>query len=244
MLIADHFRLRYQLGMNRLFHLLAAALLLIGLPLPAQAAVTITFWSHEFNNSFPHTFFTLRGVPDAGGAPVDVNYGFTAKSISPALLWGTVPGRLDIADPDYMGGSDAQFSVTLSDAQYADVLALAREWDEKTGDSHYNLNKRNCVHFVQEAARRSGLVGLDQPKLMKKPRSFLLAVEAANAGHVTMLNRHGKEYLASLQPVVAPAAPSSALAAAAPASAPIPVAPVRLPAPASSAPMRVPAAVN
>ena len=63
--------------------LLATALLLSSLfgAAPAWAAVTITFWSHELGNSFPHAFFTLRGVPDAGGAPVDANYGFTAKSV-------------------------------------------------------------------------------------------------------------------------------------------------------------------
>lgn len=216
--------------MPRLFRLLAALLLLIGLPLPAQAAVTITFWSHEFGNTFPHTFFALRGVPDAGGAPVDANYGFTAKSISPALLWGTVPGRIDVVDdPEYMGTSDAQFAVVLTDAQYADVLALVREWDEKTGDSHYNLNRRNCVHFVQEAARRAGLVGLDQPKLMKKPRSFLLAVGAANAGHVTLINQHGKEYLATLAPITPPPATPAAGVAATPL--PAPSAPVAQPSP-------------
>lgn len=194
--------------MTRLIRFIATTLLLIGLPLPVQAAVTITFWSHEFGNSFPHAFFTLRGVPDAGGAPVDANYGFTAKTVSPALLWGTVPGRLDIAKPDYMASSDAQFSVVLTDAQYADVLALVREWDDKTGDGHYNLNRRNCVHFVQEAARRSGLVGLDQPGLMKKPRSFLLAVQAANSGHVLLVNQHGQQYLANLPPL-SPASPAA-----------------------------------
>jgi len=206
--------------MTRLFRLLASVLLLIGLPLPAQAAVTITFWSHELGNSFPHAFFTLRGVPDAGGAPVDANYGFTAKTVSPALLWGTVPGRIDIAKPNYMAGSDAQFSVVLTDAQYADVLALVRDWGDKTGDAHYNLNRRNCVHFVQEAARRSGLVGLDQPTLMKKPRSFLLAVAQANSGHVMLLNQHGEQYFASLPPLApGPVAPSDMAAA------PIPGAP-------------------
>jgi hypothetical protein len=224
--------------MTRLIRFLATALLLIGLPLPAQAAITITFWSHEFGNSFPHAFFTLRGVPDAGGAPVDANYGFTAKTVSPALLWGTVPGRLDIAKPDYMASSDAQFSVVLTDAQYADVLSLVREWDDKTGDAHYNLNRRNCVHFVQEAARRSGLVGLDQPGLMKKPRSFLLAVGAANSGHVVMVNQHGQQYLASLPPIaVAPAVVRP--------TAPAPV--IAMPAPGAIAPRAAtaqPAAVN
>lgn len=174
---------------------------------PAWAAVTITFWSHELGNSFPHAFFTLRGVPDAGGPSVDANYGFTAKAITPKLLMGTVAGRLDIAKAGYMNGSDAQFSVVLSDAQYGRVLALVAAWDNKTGDGHYNLKTRNCIHFVKEAARIAGLGGLDQPGLMKKPRSYLQAVAAANPGAITPVGLHGKEYLASLPPLAAPRPP-------------------------------------
>lgn len=176
--------------------------------LPAQAAVTMVFWSHELGNSFPHAFFTLRGVPDAGGPAVDVNYGFTARTISPKILMGPVRGRLDVARPAYMRGSDAQFAVTLTDAQYSDVLALVAAWSENGGDSTYRLNSRNCVHFVQEGARRAGLTGLDHPGLMKKPRSFLKAVAAANIGRVTVIDQSGREYLASLPPLEA--APVSA----------------------------------
>lgn len=185
--------------------LLAASLLLGSLfaSAPAWAAVTITFWSHELGNSFPHAFFTLRGTPDAGGKPVDVNYGFTAKSITPKLLMGTVAGRLDVSKPGYIAGSDAQFAMVLSDVQYAQVLALIAAWDEKTGDGRYNLNDRNCVHFVKEAARIAGLSALDQPKLMKKPRSYLKAVAAANPGRVMLVDMHGKAYLASLPPLTA-----------------------------------------
>jgi len=176
---------------------------------PARAAVTITFWSHELGNSFPHAFFTLRGVPDAGGAPVDANYGFTAKSISPAILMGSVKGRLDVARTAYISGSDAQFSVTLTDRQYADVLALIAAWDEKTGDARYDLGSRNCVHFVKEAARRAGLVQLDFPKLMKRPRSYLQAVAAANP-QVTVVGQHGKAYLAMLPVIPPPVVPTLA----------------------------------
>jgi hypothetical protein len=168
---------------------------------PAQAAVTITFWSHELGNSFPHAFFTLRGIPDAGGAPVDTNVGFTAKSVSPALLMGPVAGKLDIAKPGYVAGSDAQFSVIMSDAQYEAVLRLVDAWSEGKPDSVYRLSDHNCVTFVKEAARIVGLTGLDQPKLMKKPRSYLKAVQAGNVGRVTLLGLHGKAYLASLAPV-------------------------------------------
>lgn len=195
--------------MTKLLRLATALLLTLTCALPAQSAVTITFWSHELGNSFPHAFFSLRGTVDATGAPVDANYGFTARSVSPALLMGTVKGRLDISKPFYIATSDAQFSYVMTDAQYADMLALIAAWDEKTGDSHYNLNDRNCVHFVQEAARRLGLVGLDHPELMKKPRSYLKAVAQANVGRVTVLGQHGKEYLASLPPLpTAPVAPA------------------------------------
>lgn len=172
---------------------------------PAEAAVTMVFWSHEFGNEFPHAFVTLRGVPDAGGPPVDTNVGFTARHLSPKLLFGTVDGRLDVARPGYMRRSDAQFAIVLTDVQYAAVLALARAWS----DSRYNLNSRNCVHFVQEAGRIAGLRGLDHPQLMKKPRSYLKAVAAANAGRVIVLALPGHAYLDTLPPLPPqqPAAP-------------------------------------
>ena len=188
--------------MSRLFRSLLA-LLLFAVALPAQAAVTITFWSHEFGNSFPHAFFTLRGTPDAGGAPVDANYGFTAKSVTPAILFGSVAGEVEPSKPNYIAGSDAQFSVVLTDAQYAQVLALVAAWDERGGNGRYNLNKRNCVHFVKEAARIAGLPDLDRPKLMKKPRSYLLSIGGANRTRVTVIGLHGKDYLSSLPPLMA-----------------------------------------
>ena len=209
--------------MTRLIRLLAA-LLLLGLALPAQAAVTVTFWSHEFGNSFPHAFITLRGTPDAGGAPINQDYGFTAKSVSPALLFGSVPGWVEPAKPAYIAGSDAQFSVVLTDAQYAQVRALIAAWSEGTGDSHYNLNNRNCIHFVKEAARIAGLTGLDQPTLMKKPRSYLLAVETANRGRVIPVNKKGGAYLPTLPPIDATPVPTANRP-----TAPAPVSPVAVP---------------
>ncbi len=173
-------------------------LLALGAIVPAQAAVTITFWSQEFGRSFPHAFFTFAGTPDAGGPAADGNYGFTAKAVTPALLAGSVPGRIDRPTPAYLGRSNAHFSVVLTDAQYAAVRSLIDEWGAN-GDSHYNLNRRNCVHFVAEAARRSGLTVVEDRKLMKKPRSFTQAMERANAGRVTVIELPAAQYLASLK---------------------------------------------
>ncbi|MBB4155378.1 hypothetical protein GGQ80_003298 [Sphingomonas jinjuensis] len=189
-----------------MFRMLLAALALCFTATPAAAGVTITFWSHEFGSSFPHAFFTLRGAPDAGGLPVEANIGFTAKAVTPALLMGSVPGKLDIVKPTYVEGSDAQFSVVLTDAQYARILALIAGWDDRLGDGRYNLGKRNCIHFVKEAARIAGLSMLDHPKLMKRPRSYLLAVREANAGRITVIGLDGDKWKAAL-PAVAATAP-------------------------------------
>jgi hypothetical protein len=187
----------------RFLSLLLALCALLAAP-AAQAAITITFWSHEFGSHFPHAFFTLRGIPEAGGNPVDANYGFTPKAITPAILMGTVPGRLDIAKAAYIAKSDAQFSVVLTDAQYARILALVAGWSDKTGDGRYNMNSRNCIHFVAEAARIAGVARLDFPALMKKPRSYLRAVAAANAAQVQVIAMDGRAYLAVLPPLVPP----------------------------------------
>lgn len=175
----------------------ACLALVLALPMPASASVTITFWARELGSYFPHAFVTMRGVPDAGGAPVDLNIGFTAKHISPAVLFGKVKGMLEPANSIYMGRSDAHFSMVLSDAQYVAALRAIREFGPK-GNQTYELNHRNCVSFVQEVARAIGLAGTDQPRLLKRPRSFLDAVEAANPGKVTLLHQHGTAYIASL----------------------------------------------
>ncbi len=160
----------------------AIALLIVALAFgatPASAKVRMTFWSREEGQMFPHAFFTLDGTPDRGGRPLDVSFGFTAKVISPALLWGDVAGKIDLTPKSYIMGSFAHFSVYLTDAQYDSVLRLVQEWGE-SGDHHYNAGKRNCVHFIAEAARRAGLRATIDPKLVKKPHAFLESVLAAN----------------------------------------------------------------
>lgn len=165
---------------------------------PARAAVTITFWSQEFGSHFPHAFFTLHGTPDAGGAPVNTSYGFTLKRISPAALFGNVPGDVHVTKQDYIDRSNAHFSIVLTDAQYAEVLKLVEEWGPR-GNSTYNLNRRNCVHFVAEAMRRSGLTVVEAKKLMKKPRSFTQSIADLNAPRITRLEMPADRYYATLR---------------------------------------------
>lgn len=151
---------------------LVGCMLLATIAAPARAAVTITFYSRDLGSTFPHAFFIMRGTLDATGTPVDVNYGFTAVTVTPAILLGSVAGKVERPSDAMVSSSDAHASAIISDAEYEKVLAIVEKWRTKTGKS-YNLNKANCVHFVAEVARAIGMDAPDEPSLMKKPKSFL-----------------------------------------------------------------------
>ena len=161
--------------------LLFLLLLCAGLTTPARAEVVVSFYSHDFGDRFPHAFIVLKGKVDATGEVIDINYGFTASSVSPAILLGSVKGEVQTSKPDYIAKSDRQFDVTVDDATYARLMAKVAEWRDREQPS-YSLNKRNCVHFVMELAEVVGLQVNRKSKLFKKPKSFLIEVKGLNPG--------------------------------------------------------------
>ena len=166
-----------------LIRALFAALLLVAVPAQARAAVEITFYSHEFGSSFPHAFITLKGTDERTGKQIDENYGFTATHISPAILLGSVQGEVWSRDPvkeaKYIADSNRHFSFTLSSAEHDAVKATIAKWGAIKQPS-YDLNRRNCVHFVADMAATLGMRA-DTPKaLMKKPRSYTDFLAGAN----------------------------------------------------------------
>lgn len=150
------------------------------LPSSAQAEVTVTFYSREFGEKFPHAFFATSGTT-ANGTKVDNNYGFTAKSISPSILFGRVTGVVKPASASYVAKSTPHFRVKVSDGQYRALLALAAEWQALPQKS-YSLNKRNCVHFTEAAIRLLGYQTNPNTKFWKKPTSFMKEIMALNPG--------------------------------------------------------------
>lgn len=159
---------------------LFALLLWLGAQAPAFASVEIAFYSREMGgDNFPHAFVMLRGTVDSTGEVVDTSYGFTAKTITPAILLGSVAGEVVVERPNYIARSDRQFAITLTDDQYRAVMAEVAVWRDRPQPS-YNLNRRNCVHFVAALAELLGLSTDGTERLMKRPRSFLLAVRDLN----------------------------------------------------------------
>lgn len=152
-------------------------LLLAFAAVPAHADVEVSFWSHELGVELPHAFFNVRGT--VRGKPVAASYGYTPKSITPAILWGPVPGRIDRTDAAFISKSYEHFRVTVPDDRYDRLMALVTKYGTPPGSTYY-MNTHNCVHFVAEAAQISGLKVVIDPKLMKRPTLFLRSVAAAN----------------------------------------------------------------
>lgn len=163
------------------YFMLFAAFFIASLSTTARAEVVATFYSHDFGDHFPHAFVKLTGTVDSTGQAVDTNYGFTAASVSPAILMGSVKGMIETKDAKYIASSNPHFSIRLSDAEYARFMAFVEEWRNLPGKS-YNLGKRNCVHFAMEAAALLGLSVNRQSKFFKKPKSFILEVMKLNSG--------------------------------------------------------------
>ncbi len=158
--------------------------LFLGLfPAVARADIEVGFWTRELGLELPHAFFTIKGSID--GKPVEESYGFTAKTITPALLWGPVPGRIDLTSKGYMAASNKLYTVAVADEVYPRLKALVQRYSVKPG-SIYRMNQRNCVHFVAEAASAVGLRLPDGRGMMKRPTSYLLAVAAANKDFPTL----------------------------------------------------------
>ena len=166
--------------MSRLSALFIALLLILS-PVQARAEIIATFYSHDFGDHFPHTFFTLKGTVAETGEAVDTNFGFTAKSTSPAILLGSVTGIIETKEAKYIADSNAHFTLKLDDTQYQVLIAHVEKWRSLPGKS-YNLNKQNCVHFVMEAAALLGLTVNRKSKLFKKPKSFVMEMMKLNPG--------------------------------------------------------------
>lgn len=154
--------------------------LLLGFHPPASAAIEIAFYSRELGgNNFPHAFVAFRGTVDGTGEVVDTSYGFTAKAVTPAILFGSVGGEVVIEGENQIAQSDRQFALTLTDEQYFAAMAVVESWRNRRQPS-YNMNRRNCVHFVGEIAQAIGLRVEFTQRLMKRPRSFLQQVRTLN----------------------------------------------------------------
>jgi hypothetical protein len=171
-----------------LLPVLALAALLLSAP--AQAAVTIAFYSHAFRfmdglrTDFPHGFVTLTGTT-ADGTPVNTHLGFSAKYIFIDVLWRPTDGALDDEEltDAYVAGAVRHFAFTITDERYRAVMAVEHSWRTWPQPS-YDIDTHNCVTFVKEIAVAAGLRVSEDKKFVRDPKAFILDLKTRNAALV------------------------------------------------------------
>ena len=167
--------------MGRFLRFFAALLALVSAA-AASAEVRVTF--HSFNGSmpfgrFPHAFVAFDGTLEGTGERVHENFGWSAKTISPAVLSGPVYGVILIEKEKWLTKTNRHFTVSLTDEQYRRLRAEVEAFRTAPG-RHYSLENRNCIHFVGRMAEILGLK-VDYPReLLRKPREWLNRIGTLN----------------------------------------------------------------
>ena len=149
---------------------------------PAQAKIDVAF--HSFNGSvifgrYPHTFVAFDGTLDDTGEKIHENYGFSAKSAGPAVLLGPVKQIVMTEKEKYLKSTNTHFTITVDDATYRRMKAEVIAWRDAPGKV-YDLDTRNCIHFVGRMAELAGL-RVDYPEdMLRKPKAWLNHIAALN----------------------------------------------------------------
>jgi hypothetical protein len=167
-----------------LARLIAALLLALAAlaAIPAQAEVQVRFYSITGSMTgtgrYPHTFVVFDGTL-ADGTRVNTNYGFSARYTSQVIGYGPAEHMIQTETARTVANSNRHFTVTVSDRQYRRLLAEVIAWRDYPG-RYYDLDDRNCIHFV---ARLATLLGIraDVPReFLQNPREWLNFVGRQN----------------------------------------------------------------
>jgi len=148
----------------------------------ALAAVEVEF--HSFNGSmfggrYPHTFVVFDGTLDATGERIYENYGFSARHATPAVLMGPVTHMMYTETEAYIRSTNLHFTITVPDATYLRMKQEVIAWRDAPG-KYYDLDHRNCIHFVGAIAQIGGL-RVDYPAAMiRHPKEWLNHIAELN----------------------------------------------------------------
>ncbi len=164
---------------------LAPALALAAAVLATPAAAEVEAHFHSFNGSvlfgrYPHTFVVFEGTLDDTGEQVDENWGFSARSSSLAALRGQAVEHMMLTEkPEQIPRTNRHFTLTLSDEQYRLLKREIIAWRDQPG-KYYDLDTRNCIHFVGRLAELAGLRVEFPQNMLRRPKAWL--------NHITALN--------------------------------------------------------
>lgn len=163
--------------------ILRSIVLLVALGWSSLVAAEVDITFHSFNGSvvagrYPHTFVSMVGTLE-DGTRVKENFGFSAKRTSLAVLNGPVEHTILVEKDKWLTKTNRHFTLTISDQKYREVRALVEAWRNAPG-KYYDLETRNCIHFVGEIARIVGLEVSYPEKMLRRPKKWLNFITGLN----------------------------------------------------------------
>lgn len=166
---------------RKLALLVLAVLALLVLAPSAQAQVSVAF--HSFNGSvlwgrYPHTFVVFDGTLDTGQR-IRENFGFSAKHTSQAITNGPAEHEIIVEDWDTVEDTNLHFTINVTDAQYRALRAEVERWRNYPG-RYYDLDERNCIHFVAALAQIVGVQADVPERFLRRPKAWLNYVTRNN----------------------------------------------------------------
>lgn len=170
------------LSQRLLFRSLLALAGLLAWAVPATAQVQVTF--HSFSGSFlsgryPHAFVAFDGTLDDTGERIHSNYGFSARSAGPSVLMGPVAHGMYTEKEKYIRSTNSHFAIIVSDQTYRRMMQEVAAWRDAPG-KYYDLDNRNCIHFVGAIAQLGGLQ-VDYPQsMLRHPKEWLNHIATLN----------------------------------------------------------------
>ena len=158
------------------------ALIAFGWSGPALADVQVHF--HSFNGSvlfgrYPHTFIVMEGELESTGEAINENFGFSARKVTTAILSGPVEHMVLAETEKTIRKTNRHFTLTITDDQYYRLKQEVLAWRNAPG-KFYDLESRNCIHFVGRMAQLLGLEVEYPDNMLRRPKKWL--------NHITDMN--------------------------------------------------------
>lgn len=149
---------------------------------PARAEVEVAFHSFSgslFSGRYPHAFVAFEGTLDDTGERIHENYGFSARNPGPGVLLGPAAHGVYTEKDKYLRTTNRHFAITVSDEVFRRMKQEVAAWRDAPG-KYYEIDTRNCIHFVGEIARLAGLKVEFPRQLIRKPKQWLNHIAALN----------------------------------------------------------------
>ncbi len=100
------------------------------------------------------------------------NFGFSAVYSSQAMTNDPAEHEIVVEEDDTIRETNRHFSITVSDEKYRQMRREIERWRNYPG-RYYDLDERNCIHFVATLAEMVGVQADVPERFLRRPKAWL-----------------------------------------------------------------------